>query len=714
MASIAELEISLRHRLGDTYSVDMRYRPRDSDAEETPLKNPLELQFYPAKLLELNDDATEYGKCLTGMLFPDDKQEVITAFNSVRANVAGEELRVRLYLDPNAIALHEFRWESLRDLANDAPLFTSENLWCSRYLSSSDWRPVKPRSKGELRALVAIASPTNIAAYGTLEPVDSAGELTRAKKALGKDIQVEALVDHRATLKNIFTRLREGFDILYLVCHGTLKEGSWLWLEADDESGKAARVSGSDFATRVRELAHRPCLAVLASCESAGRGGVEARTVDDHGVLASLGPSLAEAGVAAVVAMNGSVTMKTVEDFMPVFFTELQKDGRLDRAMAIARGMVREREDHWMPVLFSRLSSGCIWYEPGFRLKRGERAFDKWDALFSAIRNHECTPILGPGLLDPLVGRTRELAQRWAVSFKFPMAQSAREDLPEVAQFVSVARAPQFVRNQLREHIRSELLDRYRGRLSTEFLGPSKTLDDLFSEIARIRREDDTENVEPHKVLAKLDLPIYITTNPCCSLENALTAQGKHPRSEYCRWYDRLENKISIYDGETNDKPNKDYVPDPENPLVFHMFGRLSDPESLVITEDNYFDFLIGVSQKKKEKRDPTSVIPFPFVVGEALSNKSLMFLGFSLDEWVFRVLFRTIMAQGGSALLKDSLQVAAQVEPEEGRIANPVSAREYLKDYFKTSANIDIFWGSVDDFVRDFVREYEAQGGVI
>jgi putative transposase len=284
MASIAELEISLRHRLGEIYSVDMRYRPRDSDAEEAPLKNPLELQFYPEKLRALNDDPAEYGRCLTGMLFPDDKQEVITALNSVRANVGGAELRVRLYLDPNAIALHEFRWESLRDLANDAPLFTSENLWCSRYLSSSDWRPAKPRSKGELRALVAIASPTNIAAYGTLDPVDSAGELARAKKALGEDIQVEELVDHRATLKNIVTRLREGIDILYLVCHGTLKKGSWLWLEADDESGTATRVSGSDFATRVRELAHRPYLVVLASCESAGLGGVEARTADYDGV----------------------------------------------------------------------------------------------------------------------------------------------------------------------------------------------------------------------------------------------------------------------------------------------------------------------------------------------------------------------------------------------------------------------------------------------
>jgi len=80
----------------------------------------------------------------------------------------------------------------------------------------------------------------------------------------------------------------------------------------------------------------------------------------------------------------------------------------------------------------------------------------------------------------------------------------------------------------------------------------------------------------------------------------------------------------------------------------------------------------------------------------------------------VFRVLFRTIMAQGGSALLKDYAQVAAQLEPERRTHRQPHQSSEYLKEYFKTNANIDIFWGSVDDFVRDFVREYRVRGGVL
>ena len=93
---------------------------------------------------------------------------------------------------------------------------------------------------------------------------------------------------------------------------------------------------------------------VLASCQSAG-SGADART-DDDGALAALGPRLAEeAGIPAVVAMQGNVFMTTVARFMPTFFAELQRDGQIDRAMAVARGAVRDAPDWWAPTLFMRL-----------------------------------------------------------------------------------------------------------------------------------------------------------------------------------------------------------------------------------------------------------------------------------------------------------------------------------------------------------------------
>jgi hypothetical protein len=42
--------------------------------------------------------------------------------------------------------------------------------------------------------------------------------------------------------------------------------------------------------------------------------------------------------------MQGNITMHTVAQFMPVFFQELQRDGQIDRALAVAREASQEGE----------------------------------------------------------------------------------------------------------------------------------------------------------------------------------------------------------------------------------------------------------------------------------------------------------------------------------------------------------------------------------
>ena len=118
--------------------------------------------------------------------------------------------------------------------------------------------------------------------------------------------------------------LRDGPDVLYLVCHGSSPQGRpVLWLEREDGTGE--RVAGEELAQALEGLPRRPALVVLASCQSAGR------THDPH-ALAALGPRLAQAGVGAVVAMQGDVTQATAGRFLAAFFAELQRDGLLDRA----------------------------------------------------------------------------------------------------------------------------------------------------------------------------------------------------------------------------------------------------------------------------------------------------------------------------------------------------------------------------------------------
>jgi SIR2-like domain/CHAT domain len=421
-------------------------------------------------------------------------------------------------------------------------------------------------------------------------------------------------------------------------------------------------------------------------------GGDDART-SDAGALAALGPGLAEAGIPAVLAMQGDVTIATMAEFMPVFFRELQRDGQIDRAVASARGAVRGRADWYVPVLFMRLRGGSLWYKPGF--EEGAQ-LTNWPAALRQIQSRHWTPILGPGLTDVLLGSRREIAQRWAETFHFPMAPHNREDLPQVAEFLAInQKAEMFPHNELISYLRSDLLERYRDELPEELRErkvdelPADHLAKLISTIGSQRRKRIP--AEPFAVLARLPVPIYVTAAQNDLIFDALRDAGKEPRVDFCRWHDGLIEFPTI---------EPDFRPDPQHPLVYHLFGSLHQPESLVLTEDNYFDFLIGM----KKNNDF-----IPGVVKRAIADTGLVFLGFQLDDWNFRVMFRAIMDQeGGRGRRSMYAHVAAQIDPEEGRILEPRGARAYLESYFTESA-ISIYWGSPDDFARDLLTRWDA-----
>jgi len=133
---------------------------------------------------------------------------------------------------------------------------------------------------------------------------------------------------------------------------------------------------------------------------------------------------------------------------------------------------------------------------------------------------------------------------------------------------------------------------------------------------------------------------------------------------------------------------------DPKRPLVYHLFGNYAAPESLVITENDIFDFLINVNPGSKIRRIPASV-------SAALVNSALLILGFPIDDWKFRVFFRTLMNQPGKQLRKGYTHIAAQIDPEDGQAIDGARARRYLENYFEAS-RITIYWGSAEDFLQE------------
>jgi hypothetical protein len=678
MSEPADLELSLQRHSPGAYRVEFRYNQPDSDTDvRLAGDKPARTRIPFDELERLKFDPQQYGQALSQALFADPEVRLAYERASASAESAGLPLRLRLQIEASEPELQNLAWETLYDPHIGLPMAMNEKVLFSRYLSSQDLRPVRLRAKGELRAVLAAASPINLEDY-SLAPFDVQTALSPIRDGLGALVKTslpDGSSSSHITLEAILASLRAGCDILYLVCHGTFDgEETYLWLE--DEQGRAAQVAGSAFAANLAGLEQPPRLVVLATCESAGDGAGQA--------MSALGPRLVEAGIPAVVAMQGKISMQTSAQFMGTFFKELLSDGRIDRAMAVARGSVRQQPDCWMPVLFMRLKSGKLWYIPGFSGERG--AFEQWDDLLRYIKRKKCTPILGPALYDALLGSQREIAMQWAQAFHYPMRPHERDSLPQVAQYLAAYKYTNKPFDELVEYLKKYIQQRFLADLPDSLDPDNIELDELLNIIGDASRTRNTN--DPYKLLAELPLPIYITTNGNNLLGAALAAAGRQPQVVLCPWNDHIvRNELHLL--------SEDYIPDPDHPLVYHMFGRLSDPRSYVLTEDHYFDFLIGAARNKEL---------IPPVVRRVWSNTSLLFLGFQMDDWQFRVLFRSIMSQAGGSLLEELPHIAVQIEPEEGKIIEPQRARRFLEKYFSKTASINLFWGSVEDFISEML----------
>jgi hypothetical protein len=733
MPQYAELEIALRRREAGGYPVELRFMAANSDSDERiPAKGSAFADIDPKKLQGL--EPADYGKALGKALFAD--PQIVKGLNSARASVKSLDdgaLRVRLYIDTGAEELHRIHWETLCD-ADGETLFNGDQVLFSRYLASSNWRPV--RGKTDLKALVVVANPPGLSkaadpeqydpdqpddSVPKLAPVDVAKERARAEAGFQKaGIAVKTLATGAAdsqgpaTSDNILDQLANGFDILYLVCHGALmKDGqARLYLEE-------GLVDGSKLVERIRNSRMQPRLIVLASCESAGAQG---RTAS--GTLSALGPLLVDAGIPAVIAMQGKVKMSTIAQFMPAFFRALAKEGgQIDRAMGVARDRAASADcdDYWMPALFMRLRTGRLWYIPGLSGGDGGSTDAQiWDRINKAIVAQQCTPIIGPGVLESLMGSTRDLAKEMAGN-KFPFAAYSREDLPTVAQYMAIYNGRPLT---AKEDLAKQLARKLRGQTG---LDPEQleNVSRILSAAGKIERAANP--ADPHRVMASKAFAIYLTTNADSLMEDALVEAGRNPRSDFSRW-----NKDPFFDllnfnkyPTIRDREPK-YIPSVAHPLVYHLFGQFDLPAplsgateptngaaplanrteagfgSMVLTEDDFFNYLLSIGSKA----DAKDLTPGP--VGTALTANSLLFLGFRLDDWSFRVLLRSIFNKEGSGARMVGANsypcVGAQIQPEEDRVPQPASASKYFEQYLRES-KIDIFWGSTAEFIQAFQK---------
>jgi hypothetical protein len=694
-AQYSELELRIQWLDRGVYFVGGKYIDTEQDRENDIL-DPVRVAIDLPKLRDLALDPDAYGAALSQMLFGNPGDPIHEAFLRARvASAARDGLRIRLHVQASAPELHALHWELIHEPGTGKPLLASPTIWFSRFLSTGDLRLHPLQDPDSVQVLVVVANPSDLSTKWNQPALNADHEFEAASQAIRSQlvpgvrrIAIRRLEKH-ATVYNLVSDMRESYsDVVYLACHGTLTADGEPRLLLEDEDGLGEMVKGEQLVERIAAANERPRLVILASCQSAGSKNGEG--------LGALAPRLAQAGVPNVLAMRGDVTLASVARFMPRLFRELVDDGQIDRAVAAARADIGDQRDWWMPALYTHSRSGALW--PARNVDA--ESFDRWDAVVGDLQDGRCVPVLGPGLVESVFGSTRAMAREWAERYEFPLAPRNRDDLAQVAQYLAYQQSRAYVLRQLRGYLTRYLRREFPDRLPPDLKqGPVREglVDELISHIGAAERVGNPSEV--HKLLAKLPVAIYVNANRDNMLHDALVEAGRKPHVQLCTW--RSLGDRTLPQGPV---PEPKYKPSAAEPLIFHVFGNFQYPESLVMTEDDYFDFLTAVT--RNEARN----LSIPLEVSRALASSGLMLLGFQMDAWDFRVLFSSIVRQPGIDLSRMRTRVAIQMSPDEAQSADPSKTYQYLRNYFRENARINLFWGSPEEFMVKLIERFEDE----
>jgi hypothetical protein len=288
-----------------------------------------------------------------------------------------------------------------------------------------------------------------------------------------------------------------------------------------------------------------------------------------------------------------------------------------------------------------------------------------WGILLRRIDGGQCTLFLGGNAGLSGVPTKSEIARRLAADSDYPLDDT--DNLARVCQYIAATVNPLEPKDRIREF--------FRGVPTPE-----------------VSRRDNA-----YRKLAELPFSIYVVTGFDSYLVSALISAKRDPRSEICRWQANLSDLPSALDG--------GYVPSVANPLVFHIYGNIERSESLVVTEDDFMDFLVNTSRESTPK-------PIPEKVQAAFASNSLLFFGYHLEDLEFRVLVRRMLLQLGRNGNRShvSVQLINVVDNlTDTQKKQMQSFQEYLSVYCSAAPLfMKVCWGGAAEFAVELHRRWE------
>jgi len=210
-----------------------------------------------------------------------------------------------------------------------------------------------------------------------------------------------------------------------------------------------------------------------------------------------------------------------------------------------------------------------------------------WPAILLHLKKQKLVPFLGAGASFSANGAPglpggRELAESLAEECDYPGMD--KTDLLRVSQYYALRIGEMPLRESVNE------------KLSLPDVKPG----------------------EAHNILAGWPIEVVLTTNFDNLMERAFIKNDKDAaKAIYKRLGDQEQIKIT---------------PTEHAPLVYKLHGSLDDIDSMIMTEDNYIDFLISLIEGNPK---------IPDKIKNIFDTCSILFIGYGLKDWNIRVLLR-------------------------------------------------------------------------
>jgi hypothetical protein len=253
---------------------------------------------------------------------------------------------------------------------------------------------------------------------------------------------------------------------------------------------------------------------------------------------------------------------------------------------------------------------------------------DEWDLIVPRIPQGSCVAFLGAGANSVLPGE-RGLPQGGQVAAQLAEALTGVKvggfsELAELSQYKALRR--------YQELLRVGLYDLPRVAFYVEL---RKDPAFLMQQLQAIL--DDSACALPPliKTVARLPFRLIVTTNYDNLMERALDCVGVK--------YFRVVQPIGGFDEKARLELNQKLADWGDQLILYKIHGSFprnnadSDaPSDVIVTEEDYIRYLTVANVSGRG---------VPNVVGGKLAASTILFLGYSLEDWDFRTIFKTLMA---------------------------------------------------------------------